>query len=245
MIGLCLWPLSLPLRNLAQQPPGVGQVVATDKVPSGLRIPAILKLTLSSKRSKLGDPVRLEVVVDVHDKNGAVAIPRHSKLYGRVTYVVQYEKKKQPAMLSFAVDRAEWKDHSVALDAPVFGTDVTATDSQKGEMVDGIMAATLRHGDSLNLVRTEIMYDFRLPGHAPQALHDMTMHSAVMQLKLLPDDPVVRTAFVREDSDLELHSEFLVVLLNGMKVVTTGLPASPTTSSAHDLKHPALPVATH
>jgi hypothetical protein len=215
-ISLCLWLLSQ--GSLGQQPAEVGQVVSTEKLPSALRIPAILKSTLSSRKSKVGDPVQLEVVVDVHDKNAAVVIPRHSKLYGRVTYVVPYEKKKQPAILSFAVDRAEWKGHSVSLDAPVFGTDAMATDSQKGESVEGIMAATLRHGDSLNLVSTTLMYDFRLSGNVPQALHDTTIHNVVMQLKILPD-PAVRTAFVKEDGDVELHGEFLVVLLSGMKVV--------------------------
>jgi hypothetical protein len=212
-IGLCLL-----LGTLGQEPPGVAQVVSAERLPSGTRIPAILKSTLSSRKSKLGDPVQFEVVVDVHDKNGAVAIPRHSKLYGRVTCVVPYEKKKQPAMLSFAVDRAEWKGHSVALDAPVFGTDAMATDSQKGESVEGIEAATLRHSDFLNLVSSTMMYDFRLSGNVPQALHDTTIHSIVMQLKVLPD-PAVRTAFVKGDGDVELHGEFLVVLLNGMKVV--------------------------
>jgi len=212
-IGLCLL-----LGTWVQQPPGSDRVASTEKLPSGLRIPAILKSSLSSNKSKVGDPVQCEVVVDVHDKSGAVAIPRHSKLYGRVTFVVPYEKKKQPAMLSFAVDRAEWKGHSQALDATVFGTDAMATDSQKGELVEGIQAATLRHSDSLNLVSSTMMYDFRLSGNVPQALHDTTIQSIVMQLKILPD-PAVRTAFVKGDGDVELHGAFLVVLLNGMKVV--------------------------
>jgi len=210
--------LCLLLGTWAQEPPGVDRVASAERLPSGLRIPAILKSSLSSNKSKVGDPVQCEVVVDVHDKNGAVAIPRHSKLYGRVTYVVPYEKKKQPAMLSFGVDRAEWKGHSPELDAPVFGTDAMATDSQKGELVEGIQAATLRHSDSLNLVSSTMMYDFRLSGNVPQALHDTTIQGVVMQLKVLPD-PTVRTAFVKGDGDVELHGEFLVVLLNGMKVV--------------------------
>ena len=63
-----------------------------------------------------------------------------------------------------------------------------------------------------------MMYDFRIPGNVPQALHDIVMHDVVMKLELLPD-PVIRTAFVKEDGDLELNSEFMVVLLNGMQVV--------------------------
>jgi hypothetical protein len=87
-ISLCLWLLSQ--GSSGQRPAEVGQVVSTEKLPSALRIPAILKSTVSSRKSRVGDPVQLEVVVDVHDKNAAVVIPRHSKLYGRVTYVVPY-----------------------------------------------------------------------------------------------------------------------------------------------------------
>jgi hypothetical protein len=217
-IGLFLCALSCPLRSVAQQSVEGGRVGASVILPTGLRVPAILKSLLSSKKSKLGDPVHLEVVVDVHDKNGAVVMPRHAKLCGRVTSVVRYEKNKQPAMLAFVVESAEWKDHSATLDAPVFGTDVVATDAQKGEMVDGIRAATLRHADSLNLVSTETIYESRLSGNVPQALHDATVQSTVMQLKLFPD-AAITSAFVKNDGDLELHDGFLVVLLNGMKVV--------------------------
>ena len=35
-------------------------VATEDKLPSDMRIPAILKVTLSSKKSKVGDPVKLE-----------------------------------------------------------------------------------------------------------------------------------------------------------------------------------------
>jgi len=218
IIGLCLWGMSSPLTNVGQQPPVGNQVMNTSKLSTGLRIPAILKSHLASNRSKIGDPVQLEVIVDIHDKGGNVVIPRHSKLTGRVAGVAQYKKQQQPAMLSFLINRAEWKDHTAILDAPVFGTDVFATDSTKGEMVEGIRAATLRHSDSLNLVNSIIMYDFRLPGNVPQALHDTDLHNVVMKLKLL-SDPTIRTAFVKDDGDLELHSEFMVVLLNGMKVV--------------------------
>jgi hypothetical protein len=215
-IGLCLSLLSLTLWSLGQQPINAGQ--ANSRLPTGLRIAAILKVSLESSKSKPGDAVRLETIADAHDSRGAVVIPRHSKLYGRVTYVAAWHRKRQPAILSFVVDRAEWKGGSASLDAPVFGVFVMATDSKKGEVVDGVMAATLRHSEFLNIVSTDIMYDFRNAGGVPQVLHDTVMQNVVMQLKVVPD-PAVRTAFVKTDGDLELHSEFLVVLLNGMKVV--------------------------
>ncbi|HEY1525264.1 MAG TPA: hypothetical protein VGH51_03415 [Candidatus Angelobacter sp.] len=222
IIGFCLSSLISSVSGPAQQNPAAGQVISTQKLPNALRIPAILKVTLSSKKSKVGDLVKLEVAADVHDPSGAVVIPRHSRLTGRVTSVVRYEKKKQPAMLSFTVERAEWKDHSAALDAPVYGADILATDSSSGEEVDGIRAATLGVERSLNIVNTEIQADTRVgyvgaSGYA-HALRDSKFHTLIMQLKRVPD-PATRTAFVKQDGDLQVPSELLIVLLNGMQAV--------------------------
>jgi hypothetical protein len=188
------------------------------QLPTGLRIPATLKTSLSSKKAKVGDPVRLEVVVDVHDKTGAVAIPKRATLYGKVTSVVPYEKKKQPATLSFVVDRAEWKGQTVALDGAVFGTDVRASDSKKSEVVEGVRVATLRTGDTLNLTSLDVMLQLRLDGDAPMEDHDQAIRSVIMQLKIVAD-PAIRTAFVSDKGDVDLHSNYLIVLLNGMKLV--------------------------
>jgi hypothetical protein len=93
---------------------------AGTKLPTGLRIPAILRTSVSSNKSKVGDPVRLEVMTDVHDKAGSVVLHRHTNLFGKVTNAVPYERNRQPASLSFAVDRGEWKRQSFMLDAAIF-----------------------------------------------------------------------------------------------------------------------------
>jgi hypothetical protein len=220
IIGFSLSILIFSVPSLAQQNPVVG--LSVQKLRDDLRIPAILKVTLSSKKSKVGDPVKLEVATDVHDPSGAVVIPRHARLTGRVTSVVRYEKKKQPAMLSFTVEHAEWKDHSVALDAPVYGADILATDSNRGEVVDGFRVATLGVDRSLNIVNTEIQADTRVgsaggSGYA-HAIRDSTFHTFIMELKRVPD-PAARTAFVKQDGDLQVPSELLIVFLNGMTSV--------------------------
>jgi hypothetical protein len=175
-------------------------------------------VTLSSKKSKVGDPVKLEVAGDVQGPNGAVVIPRHARLIGRVTQVVRYEKKTQPAMLSFTVERAEWKDHSVALDAPVYGLDIMATDSNKIEPVGPINAATLGINDPVDIVSTETQEDTRVgsvgAGYA-HAIRDQRFQTWVMQLKRTPD-PATRSAFVKQNGDLHVPSELLLILLNGM-----------------------------
>jgi hypothetical protein len=196
------------------------QAAAATKFPSDIRIPAILKVTLSSKKSKVGDPVKLEAAIDVRDDKGALILPRHTRLTGRVTQVVRYEKKKQAAMLSFVVEQAEWKDHSTVLDAPVYGADVLATDSSQGEMIGGFRAATLGVNDPINIVNTEIQADTRVgvvgaSGYA-HAIRDSKFQQRVMQLERVPD-PTIRSAFIKNDGDLQLPSEFIVVLLTGMK----------------------------
>jgi hypothetical protein len=191
--------------------------VTGPQLPTGLRIPAILRTSISSNKSKVGDPVRLEVIADVHDKAGNVVIHRHADLFGNVTYAVSYERKNQPAGLSFEVDRGEWKHQSFKLDAAIFGIDASASDSPKAETVEGIPMATLRSSDELNVTNSTLMYDLGGGGAGPGASHDVTLHSVIMQLRIVPD-PVVRTAFVNDKDNIEFHS-FLVLLLNGMKVI--------------------------
>jgi hypothetical protein len=214
IVALSLVTFIYALPSLGQSSPSVDQ-----KLPHGLRIPAVLDTSLSSEKSKVGDPVRLEVVADLHDKDGKVVLPRHSKLIGRVTYVARYEKNKQPAMLSFFVDRAEWKGHSGMLDAPVFGINLAVTDSQKAEAVEGIGMATLRHTDTLNLISRVRMDDFALIGNGPHVSHDNVLPGGVVMQFVLVPNPAIRTAFVKKDGDLKLDNDFLLVLLNGMTVV--------------------------
>ena len=186
-------------------------------VPAGLRIPAILRTNISSNKSKVGDPVRLEVIADVHDKAGNVVIHRHADLFGRVTYAVPYERKNQSASLSFEVDRGEWKHQSFNLDAAIFGVYASASDSPKGEKVEGIPMATLRNSDAINIINSTVMYDLGGGGFPLGPAHDVSVNSVIMQLRIVPD-PVVRTAFVNDKDNIEFHT-FLVLLLNGMKVV--------------------------
>src|SRR5579864_9827940 len=95
LIAFCLSVLMFYGPSAAQQITAAGQPVSTEKLTSELRIPAILKVTLSSKKSKVGDPVSLEVAADVQGPSGAVVIPRHARRTGRVAQVVRYQKKTQ------------------------------------------------------------------------------------------------------------------------------------------------------
>ena len=219
LMAFCLSTLLCSPVITGQQSSPV-QATSESKFPSDIRIPAILKVTLSSKKSKVGDPVKLEVAVDVHQQSGEVILPRHATLTGHVTKVVRYEKNKQAAMLSFVVERAEWKGQSATLDAPVYGADVLATDSRRGEVIDGFQAATLGVDDPVNIVNTEVQSDTRVgvvgaSGYA-HAIRDSKIQERLMELKRVPD-PAIRSVFMKTDGDLHVPSELTLVLLNGMK----------------------------
>ena len=161
--------------------------------------------------------MRLEVIADVHDKAGNLVIHRHANLFGKVTSAVQYERKQQPASLSFVIDRGEWKHQSFTLDAAIFGVYADASDTPKGEKVEGIPMATLRNSDAINIISSTVMYDLGGGGFPMGPAHDISVSSVLMQLRVV-GDPAVRTAFVNDKADIEFQS-FLILLLNGMKVV--------------------------
>lgn len=216
-IGFLLSMFLPAMGNSPQQTPAASRAGSSQTVPGDLRIPAILKVTLSSKKSKIGDPVKLEVAADVHGADGTVVIPRHARLTGQVTRVVRYQKNKQAAMLAFTVERVEWKDHAATLNASVYGADVLATDARRGELVEGIHAATLGVDQSLDIVSTEIFADTRVgsvgSGYA-HALRDTSFQNVIMYLNRV-DNSDIKSEFMRSDGDLQVPSEFLLVLLNG------------------------------
>jgi hypothetical protein len=205
------------------------------KFPTGLRIPATLKASLSSARAKAGDLVKLDVFVAVHGKDGKLLIPAHATLSGVVTQAAPFHGSGQPALLAFAISQVEWKGGSGTLDAAVFGVlglsdfrrpgsgiidpriEYELEQPMRGsttqvELVEDVRAATLRHQASLDLV------DNRTVSADPGGPATVVPSSKIMELKL-STDPAVRTVFTSDKHDVELPKEFMVVLLNGMKVV--------------------------
>ena len=99
-----------------QASPAVTPADATAST-SGINIYAELKKKISSS-TKPGHDVELIVVDDVQGSNGSVLIPKGAKLTGKVT-VARKRKKDEPAALSFVVNKAEWKDGSLPLNAGI------------------------------------------------------------------------------------------------------------------------------
>jgi hypothetical protein len=213
----------------------IAQDQSGPKLSSGLRIPATLKASLSSEKAKPGDTIKLDVFSAVHGKDGKVVIPAHATLTGTITQASAFHGADHPGILAFAVQRAEWKGGQGTLDAAVFGV-LAISDFKKpgfaatgpkdeyemaqplrgatnqGEKVEDVDAATLRHEPTLDIVDNRTLN--WIPGTPMSSITPVRL----MELKL-STDPGVRTYFTAEKSDVELPREFLVVLLNGMKVV--------------------------
>ena len=101
----------------------LGQMAASgNALPDQTKVRAEMKKDAESKKAKVGDEVRLEVVDDVKVADGAVLIPKKSKLTGKVTAAQPFDKKSgQPAVLAILVTSAETPSGPVAMNAIVAG----------------------------------------------------------------------------------------------------------------------------
>ncbi len=100
-----------------------------ERTVAGLLVDAVLKTDLSSKYSKVGDPVELEVVhppLDAADPFGGMhyqsLLADHTRLLGTVTMVRRAEKG-QTAAIAIRVVEARLKSESSPLDG-ILGTPV-------------------------------------------------------------------------------------------------------------------------
>jgi hypothetical protein len=99
----------LILALLLQTPPAV---------PGPVTILAELKKEITSRRSKAGQDVRLVVTENILAADGSVLIPSGAKLSGKIA-VAHKRSGGEPAALGFVVDKAEWKDGSMPLNATI------------------------------------------------------------------------------------------------------------------------------
>jgi hypothetical protein len=88
---------------------------AASHVPDNLGIPAKLNKTIDTKKCKAGDAVEMQTLEPVLIANGLV-MPEHTKLHGKIVGAAS-RKNDKPSWVLLVVDRAEWKEHTVALRA--------------------------------------------------------------------------------------------------------------------------------
>jgi len=102
--------------------PATGQATV---LQAGISFNCLVKSNLSSKNSKVGDPVEVETLGDINDGSGKPLMPRGARLSGTVTMVQKRSGDK--AALAIRLTDAKWKNGSATLNA-VFGGDVMVRD---------------------------------------------------------------------------------------------------------------------
>lgn len=113
-------------------------------IPDGLIFNCWVKSRLSSDKSKVGDPVEVEVKEEVRDVAGNLVLPAKARLTGTVTMVRKRTKSDKPAM-AIRLTEAHWKDGSATLNG-VFGGDVMVAEHFEG--MTGTSMTTHRGGDT-------------------------------------------------------------------------------------------------
>ncbi len=75
-----------------------------------------LKKEITSMRSKPGQELKLVVAEDVKTADGTVLLPAGAKLHGTIS-VAHKRNGSEPSALAIAIDKAEWKDIDMPLNA--------------------------------------------------------------------------------------------------------------------------------
>jgi hypothetical protein len=98
-------------------------------IPDGTVIQAKLKMDLEPSKLQMGDPVKLEVMLDVRDRlTGALLIPKKARLLARVSYVDVSKEKTKGAVLSIEIARAEWEGGFAELHGRITGVHFQTAD---------------------------------------------------------------------------------------------------------------------
>src|SRR5690349_15470984 len=118
--------LAFVLMFSFQTAPAASPNANSATLPEGLTFNCWVHGNLSSNKSKVGDPVELEVVEDVKDAAGSVILPGKARLTGTVT--LAEKKSKDKAGLAIRLTKAEWKNGSALMNG-VFGGEVMVKSS--------------------------------------------------------------------------------------------------------------------
>jgi hypothetical protein len=82
------------------------------KIAPGSVIPVSLSKTIDAKKAKTGDPIVATVTQDMKSTNGAVLVPKDTRVMGHVTEAQPRNKDQKESQLGIAFDHAVMKDGS-------------------------------------------------------------------------------------------------------------------------------------
>ncbi len=104
---------------------------ASPKMPEDAVFQAELKKEITTRRSKPGQSIQFVLGTAVAGSDGAVVIPAGARLSGKIVNVKK-RGKDEPATLAILVEKAEWKDGSMALNAVVQQLQAIAASAESG-----------------------------------------------------------------------------------------------------------------
>jgi hypothetical protein len=93
--------------------------MAQTAAPVNLRIRAELASALTTASAKVNDEVRFRVIEDVKGPDKKVLIPRDARLAGHISFVQKRGGDAKQAAVVILVDKAEWNEQSIPLQARV------------------------------------------------------------------------------------------------------------------------------
>lgn len=102
--------------------------LAQQAAPPNLRIHAELTSPVTTASARLNDEVRFKVLDDVKGPDKKVVLPRDAKLSGHVSFVQRRGGDAAQAAIVIMVDKAEWKEQSLPLEAHVVTLETMGVD---------------------------------------------------------------------------------------------------------------------
>jgi hypothetical protein len=100
-----------PSQSTATQPAASAQTAsAGPRIAPGSVIPVQLTKTVDAKKAKTGDQVEAKVTQDVKTENGAVIVPKDTKVVGHVTEAQARSKEQKESQVGIAFDHAVLKN---------------------------------------------------------------------------------------------------------------------------------------
>lgn len=105
-------PNSSPQSSTAAPPSNQSNPVQSNGMglAPGSVIPVQLTKTIDAKKVKPGDEVLAEVTIDLKAQNGAIIVPKNTKITGKVTEAQARSKQEKQSQVGIAFDHAVTKD---------------------------------------------------------------------------------------------------------------------------------------
>jgi hypothetical protein len=135
-------PVTTPTSAAPSAPVG-----GPTRIAPGSVIPVSLTKTIDAKKAKTGDEIVAKVTQDMKTTNGAVLVPKDTKVMGHVTEAQSRSKEQKESQVGIAFDHAVMKDGS-AMQMPMSIQAIIAERNDQNNGGGGSSAANPSSGAS-------------------------------------------------------------------------------------------------